>query len=200
MSIIFKISCEESCLRNAWKEAHITSIHRKGNMILTRNYRPVSLASVIDTIMESIVRNRLVKHMPEYDLFYDILDSDSPIDAIYLDFRKAFDTIPYQTPGKIGSLWHQRQKIINVFYRVDQSMFLTKMIYSNTRGHSQKMARLLVRLGIRQHGFSHRIVTDWNSIPADMVECPTLNSFKSRLWHDRGAIQTSSTMIAKRLV
>ena len=120
LSIIFTRSYEESCLTIAWKEAHITPIHKKGNKVVTGNYRPVSLTSVIGKMMESIVRDRLVKHMMEHNLFCDpqhgfvpgrscmtqlittlelwseILDSGAPIDAIYLDFRKAFDTVPHQ--------------------------------------------------------------------------------------------------------
>ena len=84
------------------------------------DYRPVSLTSVIGKIMESVIRDSLVKHMMENNLFCDqqhgfvlgrscmtqllvtlepwtkLQDSGAPIDVIYLDFKKAFDTIPYQ--------------------------------------------------------------------------------------------------------
>jgi len=30
------------------------------------------------------------------ELWTEMLDSDEPVDAIYLDFRKTFDTVPHQ--------------------------------------------------------------------------------------------------------
>ena len=120
LSIIFKKSYDENRLPKAWKDAHITAIHKKGKKVIVGNYRPVSLTSIIGKMMESIIRDRLVDHMMEHKLFCDpqhgfvpgrscmtqllttleiwseILDSGAPIDAIYLDFRKAFDTVPHQ--------------------------------------------------------------------------------------------------------
>jgi len=61
--IIFAKSFETGSLLMAWKKAHITPIHKQGKKVATGNYRPVSLTSVIRKIMESIIRDRLVKHM-----------------------------------------------------------------------------------------------------------------------------------------
>jgi hypothetical protein len=120
LSIIFQRSYDEGCLPEAWKKAHVTPIHKKGSKVTPGNYRPVSLTSVIGKMMESIVRDSLVEHMMSHKLFCDeqhgfvpgrscmtqllvtlelwseMLDSGAPIDVIYLDFRKAFDTVPHQ--------------------------------------------------------------------------------------------------------
>ena len=46
LSIIFTKSYDENCLPNAWKDAHITAIHKKGKTVIVGNYRPVSLTSI----------------------------------------------------------------------------------------------------------------------------------------------------------
>ena len=120
LCILFNKSLLEGRLPVAWKDAHITPIHKKGKQTLPGNYRPVSLTAVVGKLMESIVRDQLVNHMMDNGLFCDaqhgfvpgrscmtqllislelwseMLDSGAPVDVIYLDFRKAFDTVPYK--------------------------------------------------------------------------------------------------------
>ena len=90
---------------------------------------------------------------------------------------------------KLPSLEHRRRrgdmlqvyKILNGIDKLDPGIFFSMATGSNTRGHSQKIAKSRARLGMRQNVFSQRVVNDWNSIPAQVVESPTLNIFKSRL-------------------
>ena len=50
-----------------------------------------------------------------------------------------------------------------------------------TRGHAFKMSKLFSSKNIRLKFFSERIVNEWNKLPADTAEAPSLNSFKNRL-------------------
>lgn len=136
LSIIYSKSLAEGHLPPEWKEAVVTPIHKKGSKITAGNYRPVSLTTIVGRMMESLVRDSLVKHMMEGNLFCDaqhgfvpgrscmtqllisieiwteLLDSGAPLDVIYLDFKKAFDSVPHQrllsklkSYGVIGPLW-----------------------------------------------------------------------------------------------
>ena len=104
----------------AWKAGNITPIHKKGSRVRVENYRPISLTSVVSKCMERIVRDRMLKHMINngilserqhgfvpgrscvtqllevLDLWTEALESGVSIDAVYLDFAKAFDMVPHE--------------------------------------------------------------------------------------------------------
>ena len=110
---------ETERIPTAWKTGNITPIHKKGSRVRVENYRPISLTSVVSKCMEKIVRDRLLKHMMDngilserqhgfvpgrscitqllevMDLWTEALEGGMTIDAIYLDFAKAFDTVPH---------------------------------------------------------------------------------------------------------
>ena len=90
---------------------------------------------------------------------------------------------------KLPSLEHRRRrgdmiqvfKILKGIDMLDPDQFFTMSAESTTRGHGLEMMKTFSRLGVRQNVFSQRVVNDWNSFPAEVVESPTLNTFKSRL-------------------
>jgi Reverse transcriptase (RNA-dependent DNA polymerase)/Endonuclease-reverse transcriptase len=120
LAIVFRTSLKEGKLPEAWKEADITPVFKKGARSDVGNYRPISLTSVCSKVMERIVRSRLLGHMignrllSDYqhgficgrscttqllrvvDKWTEVLDQGGSVDAVYLDFAKAFDTVPHQ--------------------------------------------------------------------------------------------------------
>ena len=103
-----------------WKDANVSPIFKKGEKSNPGNYRPISLTSIVCKLMESIIRDEIMKHLTENELlstcqhgfvpkrscvtnlletldnWTESLDSGKPVDAVYLDFAKAFDSVPHQ--------------------------------------------------------------------------------------------------------
>ena len=46
-----------------WKLAEVTAVHKKGSKSDGGNYRPISLTSVCGKILESLVRDYIMKHL-----------------------------------------------------------------------------------------------------------------------------------------
>ena len=120
LKIIFQKSLHESQLPPIWKKANISAIFKKGEKKKPENYRPISLTSVPCKLMEKILRDAIVEHMMENNLFSTMqhgfmkgrscvtqllefleditqaIDDGNDVDVIYLDFCKAFDKVPHK--------------------------------------------------------------------------------------------------------
>jgi len=49
-----------------------------------------------------------------------------------------------------------------------------------------KLCKPRCRTTVRQNFFSLRIVNEWNKLPQDVIEAPSMNTFKNRLDLTRG--------------
>ena len=120
LTVFFQKTLNEGTLPSDWKEAQVTPLFKKGDKSSPGNYRPVSLTSVVCKVMESVVRDRIIDHLTVHHLLSDcqhgfiagrscttnllstlndwtrLLDEREPVDALYLDFAKAFDSVPHE--------------------------------------------------------------------------------------------------------
>ena len=118
--LLFDATMKSGRIPSKWKIAEVRPIFKKGSKSKAGNYRPVSLTSVVCKIFESFIRDALCSHLSSNDLlsprqfgfckgrscvtqllstlddWFYYLDQSIPVDAIYLDFRKAFDTVPHK--------------------------------------------------------------------------------------------------------
>ena len=120
LSIVFNKSIEEGKIPEEWKKANVTAIFKKGDKSNPNNYRPVSLTSVVCKILETFIRDPMQNFLESQNLyskcqhgfrrgksctsqllevmedFTTLLDRGENFDTIYLDFKKAFDSVPHK--------------------------------------------------------------------------------------------------------
>ena len=116
---LFSLSVETALIPQDWRDANVTPLFKKGSRNMAENYRPISLTSIIGKILESIIKDNIVKHLDKFNLIADSqhgfrkgrscltnlldfmevvthhLDEGQPVDLVYLDFAKAFDKVPF---------------------------------------------------------------------------------------------------------
>lgn len=117
---LFQQSVDSGELSLDWKIANVCPIYKSGCHKDPANYRPVSLTSIVSKTLEHIIYSNVMTHLIKESLITDtqhgfrqgrscetqlamfvhdiqsVLDSGNEIDAIFLDFAKAFDTVPHQ--------------------------------------------------------------------------------------------------------
>ena len=119
LSILLNLSIESGRIPREWKSANITPVFKKGSKNIAGNYRPISLTCVLCRIMESFLKDAIMEHLLDNNLLsprqhgfisgrstvtqllsyldsciQDIVNGDV-VDVVYLDFQKAFDTVPH---------------------------------------------------------------------------------------------------------
>ena len=119
LAILMNKTLQEQVIPEDWKQAFVSPIFKKGARNRAANYRPISLTSIVCKLMESIVKESVMNHLLQHGLlspkqygfisgrctatqllrYLDIcvenLVNGEVTDTIYLDFSKAFDTVPH---------------------------------------------------------------------------------------------------------
>ena len=119
LTLIFQALYDQGQVPKDWKRANVTPLFMKGDKNKAANYRPVSLTSTCCKIMEHIVHSHLMnflesnntlreyqhdfrkKRSCETQLLVTVndlaagLNRHQQINAILLDFSKAFDKVPH---------------------------------------------------------------------------------------------------------
>ena len=116
---MFNLSFKSGSFPTILKTSKVTSIYKKDSRLKCSNYRPISLLSNTDKILERIVYNHLYKYFEDNRLVYNLqfgfqqkhstthaliyltekicklLDSGKYGCRIFVDFQKAFDTVDH---------------------------------------------------------------------------------------------------------
>ena len=120
LAVLFNKSLALGEVPSDWKRANVTPIFKKGDKSQPGNYRPISLTSVVGKLMETIIRDSIVKFLEDNDIMndsqhgfynkrscltnlldffhyvFDVYDESRAVDLVYLDFQKAFDKVPHK--------------------------------------------------------------------------------------------------------
>jgi len=116
---MFNLSFTTGTFPSALKLAKVTPVYKKGDKRVIDNYRPISLLNVIDKILEKLMYSRVYSYLCEkhllsdqqfgfrrnhstslalidvIDEIYQHLDKHDKVIGIFLDLKKAFDTIDH---------------------------------------------------------------------------------------------------------
>ena len=114
---LFNTSISSGSIPSQWRTHLITPIFKSGDRSSVSNYRPISLLPIISKVLERLIYDKIILHItPQLSnsqfgflrgksclhqllLFIDqILHNDAnklQSDVLYLDFRKAFDSVSH---------------------------------------------------------------------------------------------------------
>ena len=115
---IFRCIIDNGQIPSIWKSSLIIPLYKKGEKSDPTNYRPISLTCTLCRILERIIAKQLIKYLEDKKFFnqnqfgflksrstttqllstmddlYNAIQDGYNIDIIYIDFAKAFDTVP----------------------------------------------------------------------------------------------------------
>lgn len=116
---VFKRSMDCCKFPQQWKESLVTPVFKKGNSLDPNNYRPISLLSTPEKLLEKVVCNSFDDHMISNGILTDrqwgfrrgysmeslllhlteswgsSLDRGHKVGVLFIDFRKAFDCVDH---------------------------------------------------------------------------------------------------------
>ena len=120
LSKIFNMCITSGKHPDKLKLAHALPIFKKGSRLLVSNYRPISLLSNLNKILEKIMHKRIYDFLEKYEILYKLqfgfrtgystshalihmteairsaLDTGFVTCGIFVDFQKAFDTVNHE--------------------------------------------------------------------------------------------------------
>jgi len=131
MHHLFTTSISCGAIPSEWKLHKIIAVHKSGDKTSVKNYRPISLLCIVSKVLERLIYDKIISSVSncitQYQFgfqsnastqqqlliyFNQLITSKDEIDSIYIDFRKAFDSVPHYellvklwNIGISGCLW-----------------------------------------------------------------------------------------------
>ena len=154
-----------SSVPESWKNANIILIHKKGDVKELKNYRPISLLSVLYKIFTKIISNRIratldfsqPREQAGFRKGYSTMDHihvinqvieksaeyNQPLYMAFIDYEKAFDSV--EIPAVIEALRNQgvQEAYVNILANIYKDSTATLVLHKKSR-------KLPIKKGVRQ--------------------------------------------------
>ena len=119
LAILFNTSIQTSVFPDAWKLARVTPIFKEGDKDDKSNYRPIAVLPAISRLFEKLITNQWYQYIEKHCLFssdqsgflrqhstltyllkstddwYRGLDLGKLVGLVFIDLKKAFDTVDH---------------------------------------------------------------------------------------------------------
>ena len=120
LALIFNLSLKTGVFPASWKTARVTPIYKDGEKAIKSNYRPISVLPVISKLFEKLVFNQLYQYLngggllykgqsgfrelhstvscllKNTDEWYKGIDTGQFLGSVFIDLKKAFDTVDHE--------------------------------------------------------------------------------------------------------
>jgi len=117
---VLNLSLLQGIFPKSMKIARVIPLYKAGDHMQISNYRPVSILPLFSKVLEKLMYNRLLNYINEYDILHKYqfgfrekhntnmalitlvdnittaIDQGELVLGVFLDFRKAFDTVNHQ--------------------------------------------------------------------------------------------------------
>ena len=132
---LFNLSLSSGTIPSEWKIHLITPVYKSADRSYISNYRPISLLCNTSKVLESLIHDKIIDHVTAiisphqfgflsgrstiqqlllfFHHIYDAVSHGYQTDTIYLDLRKAFDSVSHSKLldklrdfGIFGDLWN----------------------------------------------------------------------------------------------
>ena len=168
LTFLFNTSIQTSQFPKVWKVARVTPIFKGGEKTDKSNYRPISVLPVISRLFEKLIFDQLYQYLNEKDLishnqsgfrrlhstltcllkntddWYSGMDLGQLVGLVFIDLKKAFDTVDHTILCEKLKLYGVQQSELSWF----QSYLSNRKQFCRVNGVSSELGD--IKVGVQQ--------------------------------------------------
>ena len=196
LAFLFNTSIETICFPDSWKVARVTPIFKDGDKTDKSNYRPISVLPVISRLFEKLVTNQLYQYMNDNghfssgqsgflrlhstvtcllkntDDWYNGMDLGKLVGLVFIDLKKAFDTVDHNILCKKLELYGVQQRKLSWF----ESYLTNRKQFCRVNGVNSEIGD--IEVGVPQGSCLGPLVSSSTSMishkQSDIPKCPCM--------------------------